>query len=148
LDAVAALTPANPEQLASTLLAQARIALVQHDIDIACAAAKQALDLRAEDDPKTGWRHAEAVAVNGECLAARKEFAPARIALQAALADLVRVRGADHWMTRPVRRLQRCPGRRRRVPRSTMHVRSRIAARISSLARNLHIAEPSTHKQR
>jgi tetratricopeptide (TPR) repeat protein len=104
LDAVAALTPANPEQLASTLLAQARITLVQHDVDTACAAAKQALDLRPRDDPKTGWRHAGNLAVHGECLAARKEFAPARAALQAALAELVRVRGVDHWMTRPVRK--------------------------------------------
>lgn len=105
LDAVATLTPANPEQLASTLLARARIALEQHDVDTACAAAKRALDLRPEDDPKTGWRHAEALAVHGECLAARKEFALARAALQAALADLVRVRGVDHWMTRPVRQV-------------------------------------------
>jgi tetratricopeptide (TPR) repeat protein len=110
LDAVAALTPANPELLATALLAQAQIALLQHDTDTACAAAKQALDLRPQDDPKTGWRHAEALAVHGECLAARKELASARTALQSALADLARVRGADHWMTRPVRQaLQSLP---------------------------------------
>ena len=102
VNALAAIKPANPEQLANALLAQARIALSQHDIAIGCAAAMQALDLRPPDDPKTGWRHAEALAVHGECLAARKQFAPARSELQSALADLQRVRGADHWMTRPV----------------------------------------------
>jgi hypothetical protein len=44
-----------------------------------------------------------ALAVHGECLAAHKEFAAARNELRSALADLQRVRGIDHWRTRPVR---------------------------------------------
>ena len=107
---LAAIEPANPEQLASALLAQAHIALAQDDIEAGCAAAKQALQLRPPDDPKTGWRHAEALAVHGKCLVARREFALAHSELQSALADLQRVRGADHWMTRPVQQaLQSLP---------------------------------------
>ena len=102
VNVLTAINPANPEQRANALLAQARIALAQHDTEAGCAASKQALALRPPDDPKTGWRHAEALAVHGECLAARKQFAPARSELQSALADLRRVRGADHWMTRPL----------------------------------------------
>jgi len=98
--ALAALKPANPEQLANARVAQARIALAQRDLEAGCAAAKQALDLRPPEKP--GWRHAEALSVHGECLAARREFALARSDLQSALADLRRVRGVDHWMTRPV----------------------------------------------
>ena len=105
VNVLTAINPANPEQLANALLAQARIALAQHDIEAGCAASKQALALRPPDDPKTGWRHAEALAVHGECLAARKQFAPARSELQTALADLRRVRGADHWMTRPLQQV-------------------------------------------
>ncbi|MEO5560507.1 MAG: hypothetical protein ABIR10_12570, partial [Dokdonella sp.] len=51
---------------------------------------------------KTGWRHAEAQAVHGECAAARREFTLARSEMQTALANLRRVRGSDHWMTRSV----------------------------------------------
>jgi tetratricopeptide (TPR) repeat protein len=98
-----AIKPANPEQLANALLAQARIALAQRDIEAGCAAAKQALELRPADDPKTGWRHAEALAVHGACLAAHKEFAAARSELQSALAMLQRSRGNEHWMTAQVR---------------------------------------------
>jgi serine/threonine-protein kinase len=98
-----AIKPANPEQLANALLVQARIALSQRDIGAGCAAANQALELRPSDDPKTGWRHAEAMAVHGQCLAARADFAGARTELQAALLALQPVRGIDHWMTRPVR---------------------------------------------
>ena len=97
-----AMKPINSERIADAWVAKARIALAQHDVATGCAAATQALDLRPPDDPKTGWRHAEALAVHGECLAARNEFAPARSELQSALADLRRVRGIDHWMTRPV----------------------------------------------
>ncbi len=100
---LAVIKPANPEQLANALLAQARIALAQRDVDVGCASATQALGLRPPDDPKTGWRHAEALAVHGECLGARLEFVGARTDLQAALVALQRVRGTDHWMTRPVR---------------------------------------------
>jgi tetratricopeptide (TPR) repeat protein len=105
LKAISGLSPANPEQLVNTLLAQARIALAQREVEAGCAAAKRALELLPADDPKTGWRHAEALAVQGECLAARREFARARAALQSALSDLERVRGTDHWMTRPVRQM-------------------------------------------
>src|SRR5207344_3152828 len=51
---LATIKPANPEQLANALLAQARIALAQRGIDAGCAAAKHALELRPPDDPKTG----------------------------------------------------------------------------------------------
>ena len=111
VNVLSVIKPANLEQLADALVAQARIALAQPDFEAGCAAAKQALELRPADDPKTGWRHAEALAVHGECLAARKQFAPARSELQTALADLRRVRGADHWMTRPLQQvLQSLPG--------------------------------------
>ncbi|MEO6689085.1 MAG: hypothetical protein ABIS07_07570, partial [Dokdonella sp.] len=102
VDALAAMKPANPEQLANALLAQARIALAQHDNEAGCAAANQALELRPLDDPKSGWRHAEAQAVHAECLAARREFMLARSELQAALASLQRARGTHHWMTQSV----------------------------------------------
>jgi hypothetical protein len=65
--------------------------------------ARQALTLRPPDDPNTGWRHAEAQGVYGECLIARGQFGSARHQLQAALATLQHVRGADHWMTRRLR---------------------------------------------
>ncbi len=111
VNALAAIKPANSEQLANALLAQARIALARNDVASACAAAKQALELRPPDDPKTGWRHAEALAVHGECLAACKELAPAHGELESALTDLQRVRGADHWMTTQVRQtLRAMPG--------------------------------------
>ena len=110
VNALTAIRPLNSEQLANALLAQARIALARNDVASGCAAAKQALELRPADDPKTGWRHAEALAVHGECLAARKEFAPARGELESALTDLQRVRGADHWMTQAVQQaLQSLP---------------------------------------
>ncbi|HET7064273.1 MAG TPA: serine/threonine-protein kinase [Rudaea sp.] len=103
VNVLAAIKPANPEQLANALLAQARIALAQLDVDGGCASATQALGLRPPDNPKTGWRHAEALAVHGQCLAVRSEFVGARTDLQGALVALQRVRGTDHWMTRPVR---------------------------------------------
>jgi serine/threonine protein kinase len=105
VNVLAAIKPANPEQLANALLAQARIALVQHDTEAGCAATKHALELRPLDDPKTGWRHAEALAVHGECLADRREFTLSRGELQTALASLKRVRGANHWMTRAVQKM-------------------------------------------
>ncbi|GAA0709795.1 serine/threonine-protein kinase [Dokdonella soli] len=103
LNALNAMKPVNSERLADAWVAEARIALAQHDTEAGCTAAKKALELRPPDDPKTGWRHSEALAVHGECLAARKEFTSARNELRSALADLQRVRGIDHWRTRPVR---------------------------------------------
>jgi len=103
VNVLAAIKPANPEQLANALIAQARIVLSQRDIESGCAAANQALELRPSDDPKTGWRHAEAMSVHGQCLAASAQLAAARLELQEALVALQRVRGIDHWMTRPVR---------------------------------------------
>ena len=95
--------PLNPERIADALVAKTRIALAQHDTSTACVAASRALDLRPTDDPATGWRHAEALAAHGQCLAARKEFATAQAELQAALALLTHSRGIDHWMTTQVR---------------------------------------------
>jgi hypothetical protein len=77
--------------------------LAGHDVAVGCALARQALSMRPADDPITGWRHAEAQGVYGECLAELGQMGPARYQLQAALAALQRVRGADHWMTRSVR---------------------------------------------
>jgi tetratricopeptide (TPR) repeat protein len=95
--------PPNPERIADALIAQSRIAFAQHDTPAVCAAADEALTLRPPDDPATGWRHADALAAHGECLAARKDFAGARAELQSALRMLQRSRGADHWMTVQVR---------------------------------------------
>ena len=95
-------TPDN-DAIAAALLAKARIALAQHQVATGCAVARAALSLRPEDDPVTGWRYAEAQSVYGECLAASEQLGPARHQLQAALATLQRVRGADHWMTQQVR---------------------------------------------
>jgi serine/threonine-protein kinase len=103
---IAALTgmkAVDQEQLANALLAKARIELAEHDVAVGCTLARQALSMRPADDPETGWRHAEAQSVYGECLAERGQVGPARYQLQAALAALQRVRGADHWMTRGVR---------------------------------------------
>jgi serine/threonine protein kinase/tetratricopeptide (TPR) repeat protein len=99
---LAALNPANPEQLGNALVAQARIALAGNDADAGCAAANAALERRPVDDPQTGWRHAEALAIHGECIASRHDFPHARLQLQSALVDLRRVRGSSHWMTRSV----------------------------------------------
>ena len=93
----------DPQQLADAYLAKAKIELAQHDVAGGCALARQTLALRPKDDEATGWRHAEAQAVYGECLAARGQFSAARGQLQAALLRLQQVRGADHWMTRRVR---------------------------------------------
>ena len=103
---IAALTSVkslDAEQLADALIAKARIELAQHNVASGCAVARQALRLRPADDPNTGWRHAEAQSVYGECLAAQQQFDAARFQLQAALSALQRVRGPDHWMTRSVR---------------------------------------------
>jgi hypothetical protein len=104
--AVAALTAMKsmePEQFANAFVAKARIELAQGDVAAGCALAHQALSLSPQDDPTTGWRHAEAQSVYGECLAARRQPMGARFQLQAALTALERVRGADHWMTKGVR---------------------------------------------
>jgi len=104
--AIAALTAmksVEPEQLATAFVAKARIELAQGDVTTGCALAHQALSLSPQDDPTTGWRHAEAQSVYGECLAARRQPMGARFQLQAALAALEHVRGADHWMTKGVR---------------------------------------------
>jgi serine/threonine-protein kinase len=95
--------PANPERLGDALIAQSHIAFAQHDMPAACVAADQALTLRPPDDPATGWRHADALAAHGACLAARKDYVAARGELQSALAMLQRSRGANHWMTAQVR---------------------------------------------
>ena len=101
--ALTALKTPDAEQFASALIAKARIALAQHEVATGCAVARQALTLRPPDDPTTGWRHAEAQSVYGECLGARGQTGQARYQLQSALATLQRVRGSDHWMTRQVR---------------------------------------------
>ena len=104
--AIAALTTmksVEPEQLAAAFVAKARIELAQGDVTAGCALAHQALSLSPQDDPTTGWRHAEAQSVYGECLAARRQPIGARFQLQTALAALEHVRGADHWMTKGVR---------------------------------------------
>jgi tetratricopeptide (TPR) repeat protein len=101
--ALAGMKALDSEQLASAFLAKARIQLAQHEVAGGCAVARQALAMRPPDDPNTGWRHAEAQEVYGECLAERQQFASARNQLQSALVTLQHVRGADHWMTRQVR---------------------------------------------
>ena len=93
----------DPQQLADAYLAKAKIELAQHDVADGCALVHHALALLPKDDEATGWRHAEAQAVYGECLAAQGQFSAARYQLQAALLRLQQVRGADHWMTRSVR---------------------------------------------
>jgi tetratricopeptide (TPR) repeat protein/tRNA A-37 threonylcarbamoyl transferase component Bud32 len=104
------LQPSNTERLADALLAQARIALAQHDVPAGCTAANHALELRPADDPAHGWRHAEALAVHGACLAAHNNFVAARSEIKTALIQLQRARGSDHWMTLQVRTaLQRVP---------------------------------------
>ncbi len=101
--ALTGLKALDSEQLATAFLAKARIELARHDVATGCAVARQALSLRPPDDPNTGWRHAEAQGVYGVCLAERRQFGSARYQLQAALATLQHVRGADHWMTRAMR---------------------------------------------
>src|SRR5260370_2060558 len=93
----------DQEQLANAILANARIELAGRDVAVGCTLARQALSMRPPDEPDTGWRHAEAQGVYGECMAKLGQIEPARYQLQAALAALERVRGADHWMTRSVR---------------------------------------------
>jgi hypothetical protein len=93
----------DQEQLANAILADARIELAGRDVAVGCTLARQALSMRLADDPDTGWRHAEAQGVYGECLAKLGQPGPARYQLQAAFATLAHVRGADHWMTRSVR---------------------------------------------
>ena len=93
----------DQEQLANAILANARIELAEGNAAVGCTLARQALSMRPTDDPDTGWRHAEAQGVYGECLAELGQIGPARYQLQAALAALERVRGTDHWMTRSVR---------------------------------------------
>jgi tetratricopeptide (TPR) repeat protein len=93
----------EPEQLVTAFVAKARIDLAQGDVTAGCALAHQALSLSPQDDPTTGWRHAEAQSVYGECLATRRQPIAARIQLQTALAALEHVRGVDHWMTKGVR---------------------------------------------
>jgi tetratricopeptide (TPR) repeat protein/predicted Ser/Thr protein kinase len=99
LTALTTMKSLSPMQIGNAQLAKAHIALLQNDVEAGCAAARQALDSRPPDDPITGWRHAEAQSVYGECLGARKQFAQARHELQAAMATLQRVRGREHWMT-------------------------------------------------
>ncbi len=93
----------DQEQLANAILADARIELAGRDVATGCALARQALSMRPADEPATGWRHAEAQGVYGECMAKLGQTGSARRQLQSALASLERVRGADHWMTRSVR---------------------------------------------
>jgi hypothetical protein len=93
----------DQEQLASAILADARIELAGHNVEVGCTLARQALSMLPADDPDTGWRHAEAQGVYGECLAELGQMGAARNQLHGALTALERVRGADHWMTRSVR---------------------------------------------
>ena len=110
IKAIGAMKVSDLEQLASALVAKSRIDIDQHDVADACASARQALSLRPADDPATGWRHAEAQGVYGECLAAHRDNTAARLQLQSALVTLQHVRGVDHWMTRSVRaRLESVP---------------------------------------
>ena len=101
--ALTAMKSIDPEQLATAFVAKARIELALNDVASGCAFARQALALRAQDDPITGWRHAEAQSVYGECLAKQRQPNSARFQLRTALATLQHVRGADHWMTKGVR---------------------------------------------
>jgi hypothetical protein len=101
--ALTAMKALDAEQLATAFLAKARIELARHDVADGCGVARQALSMRPPEDPNTGWRHAEAQGVYGECLAERQQIASARYQLQSALLTLQHVRGADHWMTREVR---------------------------------------------
>ena len=103
IEALTGMKVLDPEQLATAFLAKARIELARHNVVAGCAVARQALSLRPPGDPNTGWRHAEAQGVYGECLAQRRQFGSARYQLEAALAALQHVRGTDHWMTRSVR---------------------------------------------
>jgi len=98
-----ALKAPDSEQLATAFIAKAQIELAQNDVAAGCAGAHRALSLRPPDDPNTGWRHAEAQSVFGECLAARGQLGSARFQLRTALTILRHTRGADHWMTREVR---------------------------------------------
>ncbi|MEP7246466.1 MAG: tetratricopeptide repeat protein, partial [Gammaproteobacteria bacterium] len=100
--ALSAMKGPDLEQLGTAFIARSRIELAKNDVAAGCLSARQALSLRPPDDPATGWRHAEAQSVYGECLAARLQLISARFQLQAALATLQRVRGRDHWMTRSV----------------------------------------------
>ncbi len=101
--ALASMKSMEPQQLATAFVAKARIELAQGDVAAGCALAHQALALSPQDDSTTGWRHAEAQSVYGECLAARRQWIAADFQLQAALATLAHVRGPDHWMTKGVR---------------------------------------------
>jgi eukaryotic-like serine/threonine-protein kinase len=103
ISVLTAMKSIEAEQLATAFVAKARIELAQGDVAAGCTLAHQALSLSPEDDPKTGWRHAEAQSVYGECLASRRQLIAARIQLQAALTALEHVRGNDHWMTKGVR---------------------------------------------
>jgi eukaryotic-like serine/threonine-protein kinase len=100
------------EPLGTAFVAKSRIEFAANNVAAGCLSARQGLSLRPPDDPDTGWRHAEAQSVYGECLAARGQLVAARSQLQVALATLVHVRGPDHWMTRSVRmRLSGLPAR-------------------------------------
>jgi hypothetical protein len=101
--ALAGMKSMEPQQFAAAFVAKARIELAQGEVADGCALAHQALSLSAQGDPTTGWRHAEAQSVYGECLAALRQPIAARFQLQAALAALEHVRGTDHWMTKGVR---------------------------------------------
>jgi hypothetical protein len=97
--------PTNPLGPGSRGLSQAlaRIELAEGNVAVGCTLTRQALAMRPPDEPDTGWRHAETQGVYGECMAKLGQIGTARYQLQAALAALERVRGADHWMTRSVR---------------------------------------------
>ena len=103
IDALTAMKAPDSEQLVGAFVAKARIEFAQKNFIAGCTNARQALLLSPPDDANTGWRHAEAQSVFGECLAARRQPRAARYQLQTALSTLQHVRGADHWMTRGVR---------------------------------------------
>jgi serine/threonine-protein kinase len=98
-----AIKSVDPELLIAAFVTKARIELDQQDSVVGCSVVRHALSMLPGEDPDTGWRHADAQSIYGQCLAERHKFAAARVQLEAAVATLQHVRGANHWMTRQAR---------------------------------------------